>query len=62
MKAVLLSDKGWSYRDIAEALFLDGETISKHLDEYCREKNFRSLDNCTKLLDDLIYVIDKAHS
>jgi transposase len=38
MKAVLLSDKGWSYRDIAEALFLDEETISKHVEEYRSEK------------------------
>ncbi|MDR0624925.1 MAG: helix-turn-helix domain-containing protein, partial [Holosporales bacterium] len=27
IKAVLLADKGWSYRQIAEALFLDEDTI-----------------------------------
>ena len=31
MKAVLLSDSGWSYRDIAQALFLDEETISQQV-------------------------------
>ncbi|GHT93817.1 hypothetical protein FACS1894122_09650 [Alphaproteobacteria bacterium] len=32
IKAVLLSNKGWSYRYISEALFLDEETISKHVE------------------------------
>lgn len=34
IKAVLLSDKGWTYRQIAEALLLDVETIAKHVSEY----------------------------
>jgi len=34
IKAVLLSDKGWSFRQIAEALLLDEETVSKHVTEY----------------------------
>jgi transposase len=34
IKAVLLSDKGWTFRQIAEALLLDEETISKHVTEY----------------------------
>ena len=34
IKVVLLSDKGWTYRQIAEALFLDEETIAKHVNEY----------------------------
>lgn len=38
MKAVLLYDQGWSYRAIAQALFLDEETISKHVSEYQEEK------------------------
>jgi transposase len=38
IKAVLLSNNGWSYRDIAEALLLDEDTISKHVEEYQREK------------------------
>jgi len=34
IKAVLLSDKGWSYRHIAEALMLDEESISQHVTDY----------------------------
>jgi predicted ArsR family transcriptional regulator len=34
IKAVLLSDRGWTYRQIAEALLLDEETISKHVNEF----------------------------
>jgi transposase len=34
IKAVLLSDKGWTYRQIAEALLIDEQTISRHVDEY----------------------------
>ena len=34
IKAVLLSDKGWSYRQIAEALLIDEQTISRHVEEY----------------------------
>jgi transposase len=34
IKAVLLSNSGWNYREIAEALLWDEETISKHVDEY----------------------------
>lgn len=30
IKAVLLSDKGWSYRHIAEALMLDEECSDPH--------------------------------
>lgn len=36
IKAVLLSDKGWSYNRIAEALLLDSDTVSRHVDEYCK--------------------------
>ena len=32
IKAVLLSDKGWTYRQIAEALLIDERTISRHVD------------------------------
>ena len=38
IKAVLLSDKGWSFKAIAEALLLDEETISKHVEAYIKEK------------------------
>ena len=34
IKAILLSNKGWTYRAIAEALFLDEETVSAHISDY----------------------------
>jgi transposase len=34
IKAILLSDKGWTYRQIAEALLIDEQTIGRHVDEY----------------------------
>ena len=34
IKAVLLSDDGWTYRAIAQALFLDEETVSLHVAEF----------------------------
>lgn len=34
IKSVLLSDQGWTYRSISEALFLDEETISTHVREF----------------------------
>jgi DNA-binding NarL/FixJ family response regulator len=34
IKAVLMSDKGGSFREIAAILLLDEETISKHVEEY----------------------------
>jgi DNA-binding NarL/FixJ family response regulator len=44
MKAVLLYDKGWSYRQIAEALFLDEETVSKHVEEYKTKGKLKNAD------------------
>lgn len=38
IKAVLLSDQGWSYRQIAQALLLDEQTVSQHVNEYCERK------------------------
>lgn len=38
MKAVLLYDNGWCCRAIAEALFLDDETVGKHIKEYKDKK------------------------
>ena len=38
IKAVLLSDKGWTYRQIAEALLIDEQTIGRHVDEYMETK------------------------
>ncbi|MCP4179309.1 MAG: hypothetical protein GY756_16235 [bacterium] len=34
LKAVQLSNKGWSYRAISEALFLDEETVSTHISDF----------------------------
>ena len=34
IKAVLLRDKGWSNKQIAEVLLLDDETVRLHIDEY----------------------------
>ena len=34
IKAVLLSSKGWTYRQISEALLIDEETVSRHVVEY----------------------------
>lgn len=41
IKAVLLLHKGWSYKQISEALFLDEETISNHVSEYREERKLR---------------------
>jgi transposase len=38
IKSVLLSDKGWTYRQIAEALLIDEQTIGRHVDEYKDDK------------------------
>lgn len=38
IKAVLLSDKGWTYRQIAEALLIDEQTISRHVEEYLADE------------------------
>ncbi len=38
IKAILLSDKGWTYKSIAEALLLDEETVSNHVKEYVEKK------------------------
>jgi transposase len=38
IKAVLLANKGWTYRQIAEALLLDEQTISRHVAEYLDSK------------------------
>lgn len=37
IKAIILSDEGWRYRLISEALLIDEETASKHVEDY-REK------------------------
>ena len=34
IKAIILSDEGWTYRLISEALLIDEETVSRHVQEY----------------------------
>ncbi|MDR1488232.1 MAG: hypothetical protein LBI26_00585 [Holosporales bacterium] len=41
IKAVLMSDDGWSFRDIGKVLLLDEESISKHVEEYRSEKKLK---------------------
>ena len=41
IKAILLSNDGWSYRAIAQALLLDEETISSHVEEYKNEQKLK---------------------
>ena len=63
IKAVLLSDKGWSYKSIAEALLLDEETVSRHVKEYLEKRKLSlaskgsetklNADQTAELLDDL---------
>lgn len=38
IKAILMADNGWSFKDIAKALLLDQETISRHVKEYIESK------------------------
>lgn len=38
IKAVLLKDSGWTNRKIAEALMLDEETVSQHVDDYIERR------------------------
>lgn len=44
IKAILLSDEGWSYRQIAKALLLDEETIKKHVEEYRSKHQLKPLN------------------
>lgn len=34
IKAIILSDEGWTYRLISEALLIDEETVSRHVQDY----------------------------
>lgn len=42
IKAVLLHDKGWSLRQIAEALLISDEAVRKHIQDYDISKKLRS--------------------
>lgn len=48
IKAVLLSDKGWSFKEIAEALLLDEESISRHVHGYIEKKQVRFVTGGSK--------------
>jgi transposase len=39
IKAILLLDKGWSYNQIAEALFLDDQTLRNYKETYDKNKS-----------------------
>ena len=41
IKVVILTDAGWTFKKIAEALLLDEETVSRHLNEYITEKKLK---------------------
>jgi len=41
IKAVLMSDTGWTFKNIAEALLLDQETVSRHVKEYKERQSSR---------------------
>ena len=69
IKAVLLSDDGWTYKEIAKALFLDEQTVSRHIDDYCSKQKTKpenggsapllTLDQIVELvahLDEKLYV------
>lgn len=42
MKAILLADDGWSYRQIARALFIDEETVRRHIHDYQQSQKLRN--------------------
>jgi len=44
IKVILLSNDGWSFRKIAHALFLDENTVGRHLHEYLENKKI-SIDS-----------------
>lgn len=48
IKAILLTDEGWSYRQIAKALLLDEETIKKHVEEYKSKHQLKPLNGGSK--------------
>lgn len=72
IKAVLLSDKGWTPQQIAEALMIDEDTVSRHLREYQTDEKLKpenggsieKLDDAQKAeliqhLDEVLYVTVK---
>ena len=41
IKAVLLADMGWTYKKIGEVLFIDEDTVSRHVSEYKENKKLK---------------------
>lgn len=41
IKAMLLSDKGWSYQEIAEALLLSEDAVKQHIEEYLESQKLK---------------------
>lgn len=41
IKAILLADKGWTFRQIAEALLLSDQAISQHLEDYLQSQKLK---------------------
>lgn len=41
IKAIIHKNNGWTNKEIAEALFLDEETVSTHIDEYSASKKLK---------------------
>ena len=41
IKAVLLFDDGWSYREIAHVLLLSDEAVKQHIQEYCESHKLK---------------------
>ena len=41
IKAIILSDEGWTYRLISEALLIDEETVSRHVQDYIAKEKLK---------------------
>jgi|TARA_B110000467_G_C18259369_1_gene445366 transposase len=41
IKAIILSNEGWTYRLISEALLIDEETVSRHVQEYKEKEKLK---------------------
>ena len=53
IKAVLLNDRGWTYKQIAQALLIHETTVWAHLSDYLREEKLKpSSGGSTSKLDE----------
>ena len=41
IKAIILSDEGWTYRHISKALLIDEETVSSHIQDYIQKSKLK---------------------